>query len=174
MGTLFLIGTFWFYALLFVAAVALVISTELDEAKSWGFWVVGATLVILYFCGNKQEFNDAFNWISANPGSTVLIVAGYFVAGLVWAIVKWYFYLRKKTAKINKYSKVHGLDEVYSASENKERILNWMMYWPFSLLWTMIDEPVKKLFQNIYTATEKMFQRMADNARKGVVKDEKR
>lgn len=176
MGTLFLIGTFWFYALILVAAAALIISTELDEAKSWGFWVVAATLVVLYFCGNKQTFNDMFSWISANPGTTILIVAGYFVAGLVWAIMKWYVYLRKKTAKINAinaYGKTYGLDQVYSAAENKERILNWMMYWPVSLLWTLIDEPVKKMFLGIYNNTEKMFQRMADNARKNVKSEQK-
>ena len=36
------------------------------------------------------------------------------------------------------------------ASERKSAILGWMMYWPFSMTWTLINDPVKRAFIAIY------------------------
>lgn len=36
------------------------------------------------------------------------------------------------------------------AAERKSAILGWMMYWPFSMTWTLINDPVKRAFIAIY------------------------
>jgi hypothetical protein len=50
------------------------------------------------------------------------------------------------------------------ARTNKSRIMMWMGYWPFSALWTMIDEPIKKAFRAIYNYISSTLQRISDDA----------
>ena len=38
-----------------------------------------------------------------------------------------------------------------------------MMYWPLSGIWTLIDDPVKKAFQKIFSGLENRFQKISDN-----------
>jgi len=35
------------------------------------------------------------------------------------------------------------------AWNNKARITRWMAYWPFSVIWTMLDDVIKKIFRTI-------------------------
>lgn len=58
-----------------------------------------------------------------------------------------------------------------SASENKERIIRWMSFWPWSLTWTLINEPIKKAFRAIYRRIQKLLQSIADKAFKGTEAD---
>jgi hypothetical protein len=44
------------------------------------------------------------------------------------------------------------------ARENKGRIITWMVYWPFSMAWTVLDEP----WRLIYEAMSRLFQRISD------------
>ena len=52
-------------------------------------------------------------------------------------------------------------------AEHKELIYLWLAYWPWSFLWTMIDDPVRKMFRAIYRAIRAYLQRMSDKAWKG-------
>lgn len=54
------------------------------------------------------------------------------------------------------------------ASKNKNKILVWMMYWPFSLVWTLIDEPFKKAFQFIFENIKGIYQGISEKAFAGV------
>jgi len=36
------------------------------------------------------------------------------------------------------------------ATENKTKIVTWMTYWPWSLVWTMLADIVKRVFEHIY------------------------
>lgn len=49
-----------------------------------------------------------------------------------------------------------------SAQRNKGRIFGWMIYWPVSMLWTAINDPVRKLYEAIYRAIAGSLQRMSD------------
>lgn len=44
------------------------------------------------------------------------------------------------------------------ARQNKGRIIAWMVYWPFSMAWTLLDEP----WRLIYEAMARLFQRISD------------
>ncbi len=39
-----------------------------------------------------------------------------------------------------------------------------MLYWQWSLVWTIIDDPVKRLFELIYRELRAVYQKIADNA----------
>lgn len=37
-----------------------------------------------------------------------------------------------------------------TASAHKSDIMTWMMFWPWSFLWTLLNDPLRKLFKNLY------------------------
>jgi len=47
-------------------------------------------------------------------------------------------------------------------SRNKGRIVAWMTYWPWSGLWTLINDPVRRTFRFLYRRISTTLQRMSD------------
>jgi hypothetical protein len=122
----------------------------------------------------------------SHPWNALGYFAFYLVLGTIWAVIKWYFYVRKILGKYN------DLKEAYLERNNvkdlmdltpsmKERftldthslvgvkvynhktdILFWMAYWPLSLLASIFNDFFKNLFNHVYTAISTSLQRMAD------------
>lgn len=55
-------------------------------------------------------------------------------------------------------------------SDNKSRITGWMTYWPWSALWTLINDPVRRFYRWAYTQLHGLLQGMSDKAFKGIDK----
>jgi hypothetical protein len=53
-------------------------------------------------------------------------------------------------------------------SDNKERIIFWIGYWPLSMILTLIDDPLRRLADALYRWVSGMFSRMSDQAFKGL------
>lgn len=47
-------------------------------------------------------------------------------------------------------------------NRHKDDILAWMAYWPWSGLWLLINDPVRRAFKYVYAGISKTLQRMAD------------
>jgi hypothetical protein len=161
MGTLFVFGVFWFWVLLVVAGIILTVITELDDTNQYGLLVLVALGFALYHGGNHVWFNDLFHDIANDPGKYLMYFGGYIVVGIIWSFIKWYFYLielkEERKGKSSSYFTRSG-----DVSENKERILNWMIYWPLSAFWTIINQPIRRLFKYIYRGIEGRYQKMSD------------
>lgn len=54
------------------------------------------------------------------------------------------------------------------ARDNKARILTWTIYWPWSFVWTIIDDPLKKFFKYIYKKLQAVYQKISDRIYAGV------
>lgn len=52
--------------------------------------------------------------------------------------------------------------------DNKSRVLMWMTYWPWSALWTIIDDPIKRAFRAIYNLIHTQMQKISDKAFEGI------
>lgn len=63
-------------------------------------------------------------------------------------------------------------DRAPKVSEHKAQIIGWMSYWPVSLVWTMINDPVRRAFVAIYDALGTSFQKISDNAFRDINKEE--
>lgn len=48
------------------------------------------------------------------------------------------------------------------AAKNKARIVSWMSLWPCSLIGTLLNDPVKRLFNLIFNWFKGLYQKMAD------------
>ena len=42
-----------------------------------------------------------------------------------------------------------SLDKALSVKEHKGRIVLWGVYWPFSLIWTVVDDPIRRAYEYI-------------------------
>lgn len=49
-----------------------------------------------------------------------------------------------------------------NVGNNKSRIIFWIGFWPFSSLWTLIDEPVKRLTLFVYHRISGLLQTISD------------
>lgn len=56
----------------------------------------------------------------------------------------------------------HGFSKPL-ASDNKAKITAWMAFWPFSFLGTFINDPIRRLFNFIFSSFKKLYQRMSDH-----------
>ena len=50
------------------------------------------------------------------------------------------------------------------AVENKERISVWIIYWPFSLLWSLIHDFIQRLWEQFVIRFQKFYQGISDRA----------
>ena len=169
--TLLAVGTAWFWILMAAAAIVVTICLENEDyGGTWSTVTCIVTLVLLYFFGSKGEIKDIFSYIENNPLATIGSFFGYIAAGVAWSIAKWYFFVlrfRDKWLKDNR-GRSGYYDESFEsyapkASSYKARITSWMFYWPFSALWTSINEPIRRVFVNLFQSLEDTFNRMSKN-----------
>lgn len=177
MSELIIFGSIGFWAGL-IGAIALIIyflesSLWDDSENSGGGWKATAVVVgfitLYYFFGSREHIKDTISFIGSHTGLIFTLFGAYVVLGVVWAFVKWYFFLLNKRDKLDREIETLYISSTTSASEilkrhipsaknNKARIMTWMMYWPFSGLWTLINDPVRRAFHYTYNRVEKFFE----------------
>ena len=55
-------------------------------------------------------------------------------------------------------------DIIPSAANNKDRIVTWIVWWPTSLLWTLINDPIRKLAEKIYAGLQGVYSKITQQA----------
>jgi hypothetical protein len=158
MISIFLFGTFWFWLLAIITVICIVASVEADEANSWGIITLLAAGAIFYFGGNAIAFMDFINYAAQHPIVIVLGFFAYLILGTAYSFLKWY--LRLTHLKMLYKNDYRFYKSKFEVSSNKQRILNWMIYWPFSGIWTLIDEPITKGFKRIFLALENQYEKI--------------
>jgi hypothetical protein len=56
-------------------------------------------------------------------------------------------------------------------AKHKMQMYVWIAYWPWSFVWTMINDPVRKIFRAIYNRIAGMLQAISDSLFKDTKKD---
>jgi|SRR5579885_451314 len=56
----------------------------------------------------------------------------------------------------------NSVGERPKARKNKSRIVAWMAYWPLSLIGTVLNDPVRRLFNLIFNWFKGLYQQMVD------------
>jgi len=196
----FVIGTFGFWLSLVILGMIIFWNIENEE-------VGVSTLATIIFVALVLWANDLSLWglIKTNPVETLLVIGAYFLAGTLWSIGKWYFYIRRynheyndikarflrntgktsteqftpdqtknfRSEVIDAFNKLSGRYRSDSfkfplAAERKTAILGWMMYWPYSMTWTLINDPVKRAFITIYRNIAGGLDRMTNSLTKDI------
>lgn len=173
-----------------ILVTLMIISAGVDReryALSTIALVVGG-VAILYASGHS--FTELFHSIIDDPKRAVTVVLAYAVIGVVWGIIKWFFFLLAVRDCLIEFRARKGITGsltgtaandffsynklgVYSlppnAFKSKARIVGWMMWWPVSMPWTVINEPVKRFFAFIYARIAGSLQRLSDRLFDGLV-----
>jgi hypothetical protein len=111
--------------------------------------------------GNDASFKNFFMYAKENPGIVLSGIILYFVLGTVWSFVKWYIYIKKEKARKGSSFDVNHYK--LGDYDNSSKILSWMSYWPLSLIWNFIDQPIKRTFKWIMLSMEKRYDAIVKN-----------
>lgn len=156
-----------------------------NEKHGWATVSMVVAFVLFGFLGNFNVLDIA----RSHPLNFFLIILSYFVSGTVWSVAKWFFHVNKMARKyrdmreewciknyVNPPLTVEQLRMFHNytgasryatrprAKQNKSMILTWMIYWPWSFVWTMINDPVVWFFKKIYRAMINLFDRISSRA----------
>lgn len=170
---LFTLWTLGFWIITAIASLLILILSEHD-GEGW------ALIILAVLVGAVTLANPPIqNLIQTNPFFLIIAFFLYVIMGVVWSFIKWYFFLlnvRDAMKTDPDYQRnVHGTGItvrgrfVYlpvKAHDYKARVIGWMMYWPWSAFWTMIDDPIRRICNRLYVACQTQFQRMADSITK--------
>lgn len=190
---LFVVGSFWFWALIAVELILLFVFVEYENG-------IGATIslvafaALLQWCGNA----DLLGYMATHPWYIATSLAAYFLIGSVWGIIKWRLYcsdrldayeemksdfIRSKrlpaTTKVippehraewkdriertRKYGSDQTIADVPLVRLHKAMILRWMTLWVVSMVWSFANDFLKRIFREIYRKLAAFLQTMADN-----------
>ena len=174
------VGAWGFWILIAISAI---IMSELMDTDNPGWATITAigTVTILAVMG---DFNPLV-WLRTNPTEVVFCIIAYFVLGAVWGVIKWYFWLLKARRKLDDIAREHpGLNGVTAytmlrnaglssefppkVGDHKTRIMGWMALWPASMVWTVLNDPVRRGFEEIYNRLGGGLQAMSDRVFKDV------
>lgn len=145
-----------------------------------------------------------FEFVKANALNFCIGLALYLVIGLCWAVIRWAMFVKAERRKYDevfaKHKSMYGgcatdwTAEQFSSFRSefkysydadhiefrpkienfKEEFFLWMFFWPFSLLWTMIDDPVRRLCRAIYDMIGSRLQAISDSVWRGTSEVEER
>jgi len=169
---------FWF----FLAAPAILILCLMENDKHGGAFVTLVAAVFLFaFC---LEGFSLFKWVEENPGLAAQRVAGYLGLGMAWSTAKWWFFTRKIRRQWDRHRQEHPhesdierlIDSFsrgslrYKAyplkiSDHAARAVDWMIYWPVSCFWTLLNDPIRRFAKWVFrTFMVGLFQKIADSS----------
>jgi hypothetical protein len=158
----FAFGEIGFFVGLLALSVVYTIATERDIH---GF-AIFATILGVGLFWNSIVALGAIAW------PFLLIGVGvYVLAGGAWSVFRWFKYCRDFVTKnpyqgVTDYSEGSGrklsAQEYFSKklkpSEHKSRLIGWIAYWPWSLIWNIVGDTLTA----IYDALANVYQKTAD------------
>ena len=164
-------GTFWFWFLSVICFITIVVYIESDSffGATMAFIIFG---LLLYFGGNAQSFKELFLYIKNNPMMVLTYVMAYIMTGVLWSILKYWLYLLnfkdkyddKKKQYFDYYPGNTTEQWIKSINEekkyykpNKDKIMNWMIWWIPSMVWTLINDPIRRAFRWAYNRSIKVY-----------------
>lgn len=174
-------GTIGFWVTMSIAVILMLTCINFQKGAAATFVAIGAALLLQFYGGM-----DIFGTIKNNPMTVIYYVLGYGVLGAGTAVFKWWRYVRNNRHKYDE-AKAEYLDDndnldgweryrelgnyngikflfAPAARRHKAAITMWMTYWPLVLVWTVIDDPVRKFFRMIYDSLGSMLERISAKA----------
>ena len=151
-----------------------------------GFWLGLLALSAVYTVATERDIHGfaifatilgvALWWpyVVAAFAAWQLLLIGigvYALAGGAWSVFRWFKYCRDFVTKnpyqgVTDYSEGSGrklsAQEYFSKklkpSEHKSRLIGWIAYWPWSLIWNIVGDTLTA----IYDALANIYQKTAD------------
>lgn len=175
----FILFSFWWWTLIVGIFTWILICT----ANEWFgagvipiiFLAIGLTLL-----GDTRLVSILLSWHMA------WLIPSYLLMGVGWSMIKWLVFVRNKMHVYNDLKQrwitskgsIDGFDGhirnhhefrhydnlIPQASYEKNRIVGWVAYWPWSLLWTVCDDLIINLFDTIFKVCRRAYDYISDLA----------
>lgn len=103
-----------------------------------------------------------WTWAFANISTILIYSIAYLAVGVVWGFVRWYFYmlsardnlgdvyrknwLEDKSMDVTYYQYLVIKNQIPQAKKKKHLISIWMIWWPFSIIYTLFDDVVRRFY----------------------------
>lgn len=161
---IFAFGTIFFWLLIVLTVILMTAFVEKEDQTGTGATITFlVSMALMCFLGNLEAFKSLLNYVTENPGTIIGLGLLYIVLGVVWSFFKWYFYLSaiREEYKNSSYEVEKSLISINSSS-NKTRVLVWMSYWPLSTIWTIINDPIRKMYKHILYKLSGFYQNISD------------
>lgn len=145
----------WLAVIAVTIAEVVLLETESGTAATmlWvavGVCVAGGWWHSWTFVGLAQHLPQIIAWGAA-----------YALTGAFWSVVKWYFYtLRLRDAWTNGFGARRSTPP--DPSDYSGTILMWIAHWPFSLLWTVIHDPITRAARFIFNRLKRTYVAIAE------------
>lgn len=167
LATLFAFGTLGFWGVIVTASIGVLLALEHDEELSAALSVLAMLLVMQLYTGF-----GIVGFILYNPVYIFWIGVLYLALGVSWSLFKWFVYCRDARKKFDERSYAKsGVSDLNlwkpNAQDNKARITGWMVFWPWSSLWFLINDPIRRAFSSLFDYLQGIFQRISDKAFEG-------
>jgi len=183
----------WFWIVMVLGFLGLIWTTE-TESPLLAATIVGASALVAHSIFGVS----IFALVASNPLIAIGALFGYLVAGVLWAFPKWYFFVRNRRDQylnqIRGFLRGCGYDQWDSATtvpdeyldryfkqfgqrrrsiiplarDHKSRIIHWMAWWPFSMIWTLINDPIRHMFRWTWETLRGTFDAIARSAMGGI------
>jgi hypothetical protein len=188
--TIFAFGTVAFWILVALFVIVEIICTETTSPVAGAVWLA-LFLCILQLGGSIP----VVQWFAANPGRALLALVVYFVVGAAWSVFKWTtlclavasyvrvlkeefdhptenrnerYTWRDRLRNSGDYKGVDLMSLPPRVAAYKERIITWMVWWPTSMVWTILDDFVKNVFNHVYNAIRSTLQGISNRIFKDI------
>lgn len=159
-------GNFWFWTYSLGLLIGLIWLVEFTEdgspGSSFGAFFVYSGMLWWQF---DIPIGGVLSYLGDNPLTTIMLMLGYFGIGTAYGTWKWVRVMKKAAKKLralkaafmeknniqgdtipeeakkawrnHRESVYYHRDPAPKALNNKSRIISWMAYWPFSLMWSL-------------------------------------
>jgi hypothetical protein len=161
-------GTIGFYAVIVLCWIFITYALEEKKSTFAGLFLITLLIFLKFTLGI-----DLLENITHNPKTWAGFIGLHFALGAIWSVVQWIRFTdqRYRDAK-EVFLKREGLRDISSndarekwkqfnnsaegssvipeAHYEKERIILWIVYWEFSFVWFVINDPIKRISRFVY------------------------
>lgn len=172
----------WFWLAILVVSGLIILGIEEDSGPGTTSAAVIGSGVIWFLSGAHNPLPYlASHWLEV-----VASVVVYVIGGAVWSVAKWWFFLHNKADEyeskrdryktefdaLNEQQKTYYTDyKGYvqhqgfppAVGDHKGDMMMWMVWWPFSGIWTILNEPLKRAFRFIYQELLSTYTKIANS-----------
>jgi hypothetical protein len=156
-----------------------------DESPGYAFVSTIVFILLIQIC---SDFSIP-GWLNINTGTFIKWGLSYILIGVIYSIVKYILYLTDKKRKFDKaFKKFCSIKKIKAVMEDlpinlkyecskfirteigynslpnlinsTKYIVFWMGYWPWSAFWTILNNPLKWLYEEIKESLSGLFKKL--------------
>jgi hypothetical protein len=139
---LLIVGSWLFWVFIGLVSISAIYGMENDNAGWCSFFTVAGLALF------AKNILAAVSWQTLLFGFMI-----YITAGAVWSVWRWFRFVQSEVSKFNTKASSCGskrdLEYFLQARRHKSEIYMWILYWPWSLLWSFTHDLVKTIYESL-------------------------